>query len=471
MIAKQGAVVSEIVGRVAADTVPLTTYLKTVDRTRTDYQFYSSLLRGKEQGYQLGALFAKRIVEIDAEWTLGRGFTYKTGSDAVDELLADFVTDNLYTFMQWRKEANGLGDSYLVLNGDGSLSLKSPDTGQVLVDDFNSIIGYKFIDRFEKVTIEDTYLESGRLVKLTRTTMNGGVSMNISDDPLSFTNPIAPLIPVVHLANDRGVNETYGHPIFEALLHLFAKYDDVLTKTITGVELMGRPIPYVTGAKDPNAVRSDNATRQVLVWNEETGLYEYQPVIDFDEVPFMIFGEGVTFGFAQPGSVAEQANIMLKKLFYLMLETIGIPEWAWGGAIASSKASVDAQSPAFVRYLEGRRAQTESALLALAERWLAYQRVIGFVPAVEKITIEWPELHAKDETLRFQWVQWADQTGKLTDETALSLADLVEDPAAEVAAAREQAQTDEDAFNQEVQRQLALMRSNGNQNGNNPEDE
>lgn len=452
MIAKQGAVVSEIVGRVAADTVPLTTYLKTVDRTRTDYAFYSSLLRGKEKGYQLGALFAKRIVEIDAEWTLGRGFTYKSGNDAVDEMLADFVTGNLNTFLTWRREANGLGDSYIVLNGDGSLSLKSPDTGQVLVDDFNSIIGYKFIDRFERFNVEDVYSGFDRLI-----TIRGG---NLAAVTNGYINPIAPLIPVVHLANDRGVNETYGHPIYEALLHLFAKYDDVLTKTITGVELMGRPIPYATGLKDPNAAKQDNATRRVLVWNEETGQNEYQDVIDFDEVPMMWLGEGAQFGFAQPGPVAEQANIMLKKLFYLMLETIGIPEWAWGGAIASSKASVDAQSPAFVRYLEGRRAQTESALLALAERWLAYQRVIGFVPPVEKLTIEWPELQTKDETLRFQWVQWADQTGKLTDETALSLADLVEDPAAEIAAAREQAQTDEDAFNREVQRQMALMNNN-----------
>ena len=80
-------IVAEIVGRtVSPFQRPVSTLAaRTVDWTQPDYAFWSRLRRGKEPGYELGGLFAKRIAEIDAEWTLGRGLTLLTDNPDLDE--------------------------------------------------------------------------------------------------------------------------------------------------------------------------------------------------------------------------------------------------------------------------------------------------------------------------------------------------------------------------------------------------
>jgi len=67
-------VVAEIIGR----TKPLTYNdmwkalgKKSVDHTKTDYQFWDKLRRGKQEGYEFAALFAKPIVNILISSVLG----------------------------------------------------------------------------------------------------------------------------------------------------------------------------------------------------------------------------------------------------------------------------------------------------------------------------------------------------------------------------------------------------------------
>jgi hypothetical protein len=146
-------------------------------------------------------------------------------------------------------------------------------------------------------------------------------------------------------------------------------------------------------------------------------------------------------------------------LFYLMLEHIGIPEWAWGGAVSSSHASVDAQMPAFIRYLEGRRAQIQPFIQELLLTWLAAKALVEPIAAVEDIEIDWPQLDKQDENLLLEKIKYADATGKITAETALRLLDLVDDPTAEIKAADAEKADEESNLQAELD---AMMRAGGN---------
>ena len=70
--------VSELIGRYVAGDAQMTlfrsrSWVKTVDETIPDYEFYDRLRRGKAKGYTLGGLFAKRIERVIASWVLGGG--------------------------------------------------------------------------------------------------------------------------------------------------------------------------------------------------------------------------------------------------------------------------------------------------------------------------------------------------------------------------------------------------------------
>lgn len=464
-------VVSEIIGRATTpfNRVPVT-WRKTVDESRPEYDFWSRLARGKEPGYELGALFAKRIAEIDAEWTLGDGFTVESDNSDVDELVnIELVQDNLDTLMTWRKDASKVGDAYIIVNPDGSLSLANPDTVEIITDplDYTTVIGYKIITVLDTATITDEYRLDGRTVTFEKIsgTRAFGTDVVLGKVALNFQN-LTGMMPVIHLPNDKEANEIYGHPIYEALLTLFGRYDDVIQKTGDGVEIMGRPIPVAEGLDDPELAMQQNSTTNETVTNRD-GSQEEKPVVDFEDLTMLWLGKGGSFKFAAPGSFSEDSMALLKKYFYLMLEHTGIPEWAWGGAVAGGIGgnSTMAQMPAFVKYLKGRRTATHKAVKQLVDVWLATKRLTTFVPAAERVQIVWPELERMDEKLQLDKIKEANLNGDLTQETHLRLLDLVDDPEGEIDAAKEEQQTEDAAAQARLDAELTAMNAgDGNMN-------
>lgn len=463
----QRELVSEIIGRATTpySRIPVT-WRKTVDETRPEYEFWSRLARGKEPGYELGSLFAKRIAEIDAEWTLGDGFTVESDSPDLDMMVnADLIEDNLDTLMTWRKDSSKVGDAYIIVNSDGSLSLANPDTAEVITDplDYTTVIGYRFITVLDTATVKDEYTLEGRTVTFERTsgTAAFGTQAVVAQTQIHFPNLIG-MIPVIHLPNDRESNEVYGHPIYEALLTLFGRYDDVIQKSLDGVEVMGRPIPAAVGLPDPQQAMEDNSTHTEPVTDKD-GTQHDVPVVDFEDLTMLWLGEGADFKMVAPNSFSADSVAMLKKLFYLMLEHTGIPEWAWGGAVPGGIGGngVLAQMPAFVKYLKGRRTQTQKAVKTLVDVWIAMKRLTTFIPATERVSIVWPELERMDETLQLNKIKQASTDGLITKETELGLLGLVEDPEAEIEAAKEEAQSSDAAMQAKIDAEIAAMNANG----------
>lgn len=461
--------VSEIIGRT---TTPFSripnTWRKTVDATVPEYAFWSSLARGKEPGYELGALFCKRIAEIDAEWMLGDGFTIDSDNPDVDELVAEFVDDELDTLMTWRKDSSKLGDSYIIVNPDASLTLVSPDTAEIITDplDYTTVIGYRFTTVLDAATVIDEYRLDGRTVTFQK--MNGtrlfGSDKVIESTSIQFENLIG-MIPVIHLPNDRDTNEIYGHPMYEALLTLFGRYDDVLQKTADGVEIMGRPIPVAEGLEDPEEAMRINSTHTEPVTDAD-GNEQEVPVVDFEDLTMLWLGTGGSFRFASPNPFSEDSLNVLKMYFYLMSEHTGIPIWAWGVEVAGGIGgdSVSAQMPAFIRYLKGRRTQTQKAVKLLINIWLATKRLIEPVTQVDKFKVLWPELEKQNGELELKKIAQASLDGLVTKETELRLLDLVDDPAAEVKAAQEEAKTAEEAMSAAVDAEIQRMNQQDQQN-------
>lgn len=460
-------ILSEIVGRTSVYNRPLPARVS-VDRTQTDYAWWSRFRRGKQPGYELGGLFAKPIIEIIAGWVLGSGFAVDTGVEATDEGANEFISERMAQLLQTYRDMLALGDCYVVVNADGSLSVVPPDLVEVVTDpyDYRRVLAYKITSRLETVTVIDEYQMTMRF--LTFKHMRDGRPL---EEKIEFINPLG-MIPVVHFAYGREANETHGHPVYEALLHLFTRYDDLVNKSLDGAEVMGRPVP-VAIVPNPQQAREENSAGDETVTNS-VGVETTRDVTDFDglDMLWLQAGQGTDFKFVAPGRFSEDSVALLKKLFYLLLEHIGIPEWAWGGAIASSKASVDAQMPAFLRLIDSWRLMVEEPLIELLNIWMATASYTSAVRRPERVRLVWPEVTSKDEGLLLNKVRYAHQeAGLLTDAKALTLLELVnaEEVQAEVEAAKEEAQTAADEFNQLVDQKMDAM--NDGQDGQEDEDD
>lgn len=454
--------VGEMIGRTASSLSPQSGSfwdqlpILTTDATQVDYGFWGRLRRNKAKGYELGGLFARPIGIILTAWIFGEAGpkvslnnpTSEAQKQDVESACADFLRAQRQAVSDWVFDSLTLGDGYAAVNVDASLTNIPPNQVKPVVNELNirDVRAYRVISRTEKASITDEYRVDGRTL-----TMQQGDQK----DTQEFRN-LTGRLPVVHLANERETNELFGHPVYEGLLTLFALYHDLFTKSADGVKVMGHPIPVVENLEDPEETIEANktGTRQ---YTDADGVVQEKPVIDFSVLDVFYLGKGGRFTFAQPGSFVSDAEKLLQYLFLLMLQHILVPEWVWGGAIASSKASVDGQMPAFVHAIGWRRSQIEPLLLELVRVWLATQAL--YEPSLRgaadlELQIKWPALTAENEELKLKWATEALKNSLIQPATFVAASGLAEDAAAEVAAANQAMEDAQTTYNNRVDAQL-----------------
>lgn len=431
LIASNRAPAREMIGRVSYNYSYNTIYTpQTVDHSKTDYAFWDQLSYGKKADYSIGGLFAKPIARILASWTLGKGLTAEVKeSTATEELLAEFLEEHLITVIEATEDHYRLGDAYLVPNPDGSVVRVSPNQVKLITEPEGSdnVVGYEITTQLLTQKICDRWYADRREVTIIDAKTEG------TPTPTVYPNLIG-MIPVVHFANERGANELHGRPYYEALLNDFSRYNRTINKALDGTDIMGNPIPTVEGAKDPDEtlrLLSGGRTKQ---YTDADGNTRTQYVVDFANLPVIVVGEGASVKFAAPNNgFTSDASKMLELLFLIMLQHTGIPEWVWGGAIASSKASVDAQMPAFESLINYLRMKLKKPILQLFKVWLAYKAL--YTPSVvptAKIDITYGDLLVEDRAQRREDVKFAREDNAITREDGLRILDLVEDPAQSV---------------------------------------
>lgn len=422
----------------------------TVDWTQADYTWWDKFRRGKQKGFELGGLFAAPMASILADWTLGKGFDAVTDNDDTDTALAEFVDDVLDILIDWHFDSNTLGDSYLAVNPDGSLTRLPPNTVEVVTNplDYREVWGYKITTRPDEArTITDEYHIQPRAYR--KLTVKEGTRTILEEEyPLLIDE-----LPIIPLRQGVDATEVFGHPRYEGLRTLFAEYDDVLRKSLDGVKLMGNPVPVVENADDPQQELDNNKTDTVTtrLSNGETADV---PVIDFSLIKMFFFGPGTRFKFAQPGPFTQDAERTLVILFLLMLQHSRIPEWVWGGAISSSKASVEAQAPAFETLIKGQQRKVGKAIRILLRVWLKYRALVDPAIKVLPITLTWPDVLPPNEELRLKWATALRMDNAITKKTFVRASGLVDDAAAEVVAAEQEALDRQAAQDAAIQQEI-----------------
>lgn len=448
------APVAEIIGRGTHPMAQASIYrsrysaLPSLDATIPDYAFYDLLRRGKQPGYKLGALFAKRIEHIFSGWTLGRGvdITLTEAGDAdnpddprnyTDGKLSDFLNANHSLFMTVEEDKIGLGDQYIVINADGTLSVPSPDTVEVVRDelDYRMVLAIRITTKLEKATIVDEYRADGRTVTI-RTYVDGKPVDRVE----RYANLIG-RIPVIHLTHGMSGNETNGHSIHEDLLKLYDQYDNVIHKQIDGAVLLGNPIPTVSGLEDLAAVIDANKPQTPADYVDQDGAIVTRPELNVDSRSFMLVGKGGKFEMvAPPVGFSADTQQTLKTLFLLLLDRTGIPEFIWGNEMSSARASSDTQMIQWAHDVEGLQKADERWLLEMCMIWLLTVALVDPQIVVDALEATWPPVLDENQELKLKAIEMANSHNLLTNKTTLELLQLVDDAEEEVAKAQVEAE-------------------------------
>lgn len=476
---RHNAPVAEMIGRVAPPYMQATMgrsrwATTTVDGTVPDYEFYDKLRRGKQPGYRLGALFAKRIEKLFSAWVFGEGVDVMLNKDVAldyDEAKVEYTNEQLKNFVgglldagqdnegddpdiddqngsliySLYEDAMGLGDQHPFVNANGSVSVPSPDTVEVIRDelDYRKVLAKRITTKLAAATIIDEYRADGRTVTVKRM-VDGREIVTVEN----FTNLIG-RIPSVHIAHERSGNETNGHSIHEDLLKLYDQYDDVIHKQLDGAKLLGNPILAFVGMENIAAVIDANKPVTDETYLDRDGNEVTRPMLNVDANSVMLIGKGGDGKFiAPPTGFTADTTQALRSLFLLILWRLGITESLWGGELSSARATSETQLQQFAKELRGLQKNNGGWVARLCKIWLQFKALTDPQIIVDKLSVEWPSAVQEDKALLLEFIKVAKADGLIEPETELRLLELVDDPEDEVkrgqAAAQVQAQQDQD---------------------------
>lgn len=397
----------------------------TNDWGRSDYEFWRAAYYCRTRGLEISGLFIKPLCSKVAGWTLGRAPNFKLENEASREALDNWWETHHAHVLKAFRQALKQGDCFLVVNSDLSTTLVRPDAVDPIVadDDYTNIIGWRVWqvlqhpERFDRQSIIDEYYIDRRVHRVER---NG-----VPIQETVYPNLIGRL-PIIHIANQTDEGETFGHAEAEALIEVLHRYGEIFEAAIEGNKLQGRPAAILNFAtiQDLNVFDEANATFDTQTLpngrTERTKTYN----VDLNG---LIVTSGAEFHYESPGEFTQDTERLLGLMFYLILEHTEIPEFIFGNAIASSKASAETQMPVFEKFIEERRGQVGEWLLELAQIVLGYLSLIEPGVTTEEPSLQWHKL-TQDGRLTLDTITWGLTEGLLDRRTALMLAPVeVED--------------------------------------------
>lgn len=408
------------------------------DWSRPDYDYWRRAYRASVRGMELSGLLIKPLVSKTAGWVLGRPPQFAIENETTAAEFATWFTDHHPQVLAAYKESVKLGDAFIVVNPDASLVVIPPQCVFPILseDDYSQQIGWRIAQTFthpdytnRKMTIIDEYTAVTRV----RIIEFDGRESSRTEYPNLIGR-----IPVIHIANNVEAGETFGRPEAEALVNVLQRYGVIMEAAAEGNELQGRPTPVLNFE-----TKDDLDTFWDLYGENETqtlpdGTTETSKTLSVD-LQRLLTVSGATFSYESPGSFIGDAVQLLEIMFYLILEHTELPEFVFGNAISSSKASAETQMPVFARFVEMKQGAAAGWLRDLAETVLALLSLSVPGVVVESPAVQWEQLTSDDGQLTLQAVQWAFTEGLLDERTALMLAPLdVDDIDAVLEAARQE---------------------------------
>ena len=408
---------------------------KSIDETRTDYAFWDKFRHGKAKGFEIAGVFAKPVTQVLASWVLGSRVTARVDgvNDYTNKLVARFMRRIHGQLIKFLEDLYALGDKYIIVNPDGSLSMPSPEAVEVEYDplDYRRPIRFRVTTNLTKATVIDEYTSASRLRTIK---WNATEDKPAREETQRFEN-LTGRIPVIHFANDRSGNEIFGRPVYEALFRIFARYDDLVEKGLDGAELLGNPVPVFEDVDDIDETIQANADPDDAYVDEHG---EEHPVINWSNMQAIFTGGKFDYKSPRQNFTADVRE-MLKLLFLLILEFTRIPEAVWGGELTSSRSTAVEQMKTFFNHIRSRRialegtggdaergAEPRGGLLELIDVWLRTLALTDRRVQIGDITIYWEPLSEIPSDVKLKATQWAHGMGMISDRAALQHLNMID---------------------------------------------
>lgn len=374
---------------------------------KVNYELSRQLYHNTHDGYKLGAGFAKPVVNTLAGFMGVPHFRCK--DEEAQEILDECICR--WTSRMQRTHQLGLRD------GDCFVMLVNLESSSPLYPDEDHRIDYLLIPPEQVVDIEvDPFLrnpisytlkgkvtwdEGLREYTVTQIITAKDITIELEGDippelPLGLELGTTPnkwgFIPIVHFKNEPEESELYGRSELEPIEPYMKAYHDVMIHALQGSKMHSVPrlkflLNNVEKFLENNFPEALQAFRQGQPAN-----------INLTGHELLIFQEGENAEFIEVRSSIGDADALLKFLFYCIVDTSEVPEFAFGVHTPSSHASVKEQMPLLIRRVARKREQVTESWQLLARMVLIMNSTAnGKKFGSYDVEIEWDAVLERDE--------------------------------------------------------------------------
>ena len=199
-------------------------------------------------------------------------------------------------------------------------------------------------------------------------------------------------IPIVHLKNEAEEDELYGSSDLEPIEPYLKAYHDVMLHAMQGSKLHSTP-KMKLNVKD---------VAQFLLVNFGVDISKVKPgekpSISLEGKELLILRDDEDAGFIEVQSPTGAAEVLLKFLFYCIVDVSQTPEFAFGTHIKSSNASVQEQMVPLIRKVQRKRGQFEEQYQLLGRMLLSmWEQSGGGGISTYDTAVEWDPITERDE--------------------------------------------------------------------------
>jgi hypothetical protein len=201
-------------------------------------------------------------------------------------------------------------------------------------------------------------------------------------------------IPIAHFRNEPDSTDIYGRSDLEAVEPYLKAYHDVMLHAIQGSKMHSTPRLQLKLKDVATFLMNNFGINDPKKFAEEGG------AISLDGHELLIFQEeGEEAGFIEVRSATGDAAVLLKLLFYCIVDVSETPEFAFGVHTPSSLSSVKEQMPILIRRIARKREH-------FTESWQRLARIVLAMTAQGEArafptyatTLLWDEIDPRDES-------------------------------------------------------------------------
>lgn len=348
-----------------------------------DYRRARALYYNRDDAYKLGAGFAKPIVNTLAGFMGAPKFQCEDekAQGALDAFCKDLVSTmqrvhqkNLIDGECFLRLVNLPADTTLYPENKTqtrlSCALIPPEqipTGGIEYDpithDYTAVTiltKNKWIDQNGDV---QEYIYRQRITKSeVISTVDGTAPEGI--ESAQEANPWG-FIPIIHFRNEPDETELHGYSELEPIEPFLKAYHDVMLHAVSGSKMHSTP-KVAFKLDDVKAFLSNNfpqVLKDVQQGREAT--------IDMNGKDLFLLKSDEDAGFIECSSAIGDTATLLQFIFYCIIDTSEVPEFAFGVHISSAQASTKEQTPILCRRIDRKREQVGSSWQLFARMALA----------------------------------------------------------------------------------------------------